>query len=80
MAVENQDSVTDSAARANLTLDPRIRIADGRGSSYGTLMPERALRAALAPSLDFDLPLVGFTAFFLFVFAAEGPVKLHQKQ
>ena len=77
MAVENQDSVTDSAARANLTLDPRIRIADGRGSSYGTLMPERALRAALALSPDFDLPLGGFTAGFLFVFAAEGPVKLH---
>ncbi|MCY3989766.1 MAG: hypothetical protein OXF50_00900 [Caldilineaceae bacterium] len=43
-------------------------------------MPEKALRAALAPSLDFDLPLGGFTAGFLFVIAAEGPVKLHQKQ
>ncbi|MCY3897905.1 MAG: hypothetical protein OXF86_05005 [Caldilineaceae bacterium] len=43
-------------------------------------MPEKALRAAMAPSLDFDLPLGGFTAGFLFVIAAEGPVKLHQKQ
>ena len=27
-----------------------------------------------------DLPLGGFAAGFLFVTAAEGPVKLHQKQ